>query len=72
MKIKDVINLLFEKDQEQEVQFIVASTDGAIVAMEAQSDFVYITKFLGAFKKPKANPANSAPPLRKKINRKEA
>lgn len=53
MKIKDIIEILNTKDQDQEAQYIVASTDGQIIAMEAKDEFVDVMKFLKAFKKPK-------------------
>ena len=53
MKIKEVIEILKTKDPEWEVQFIVARTDGQIIAMEAKDTFVDVMKFLKSFKKPK-------------------
>ena len=53
MKLKDGIEILKTKDQEQEVQYIVASVDGDIIAMEANDEFVDVMKFLKAFKRPK-------------------
>ena len=53
MKLSQVIEILQTKDQDQEVQYIVASVDGQIVAMEAKDEFVDVMKFLKAFKRQK-------------------
>ena len=52
MKLSQVIEILQTKDQDQEVQYIVAA-DGRIVAMEAKDEFVDVMKFMKAFKRPK-------------------
>ena len=53
MKIKELVEILKTKDQELEVQFVIATTEGAIEAMEAKDEFVDVMKFLKAFKRTK-------------------
>lgn len=51
--IADVVEILKGKDQAQEVQFLVVSNDGQIIAMDLRDELVDLSKLFKAFKKPK-------------------
>lgn len=56
IKVKDLIAILLEKDQEQSLQYVITSTSGEIIAMQLDDKYVDVMKFLKflkAFKKPK-------------------
>lgn len=53
MKIKDLVAVLKNKDQELEVEFIVIGKDTRVIAMNLTSETCDQEKLFKAFKKPK-------------------
>lgn len=51
MKVKDVVEILKTKDQEQECQYLVVSDQGAIIIMDMKDDLVDLSKLFKSFKK---------------------
>lgn len=51
VRIKDLIKLLREKDQNKEVEFVVVSTEGHLVCMDIEANADDLARLLKAFNK---------------------